>query len=68
MRSAAGAVKGNFGKPDDFVRALREAMSEASDIVTAEAAAERHSRPGGELHRMSSKVRRGAWYRRLNKT
>ena len=32
MRSAAGAVKGSFAKPDDFVGALREAMTEASDI------------------------------------
>jgi len=32
MRSAAGAVKGSFAKPNDFVGALREAMSEARDI------------------------------------
>jgi DNA recombination protein Rad52 len=32
MRSAAGAVKGSFAKPGDFVGALREAMTEASDI------------------------------------
>jgi DNA recombination protein Rad52 len=32
MRSAARAVKGSFAKPADFVGALREAMTEASDI------------------------------------
>ena len=32
MRSTARAVKGSFAKPADFVRALREAMTEARDI------------------------------------
>jgi hypothetical protein len=32
MRSAAGAVKGSFDKPVDFVGALREAMTEGRDI------------------------------------
>ena len=32
MRSAAKAVKASFAKPDDFVRALREAMTGARDI------------------------------------
>jgi len=32
MRSANGAIKVSFDKPDDFVRALREAMTEARDI------------------------------------
>ena len=32
IRSAAGAIKGSFDKPADFVKALREAMTKAHDI------------------------------------